>query len=142
MRDLEQAKQLLVSGGYTCVIYKDGEQFTSEQRGVRPLVLWLNTGCNFSGFSAADKVVGKATAFLYILLGVKNLYARVLSKPAFSVLETNGIKVEYEELVPNIINRSGTGMCPFEEVVFGETDPATALELILKKMHELQIPIS
>jgi hypothetical protein len=32
-------------------------------------------------------------------------------------------------------------MCPFEEVVFGETDPASALELILKKMHELKIPV-
>ena len=142
MRDLEQAKIKLQEGEYTCVVCKGESLYTSTHRGVRPLMEWINQAIDFSGFSAADKVVGKATAFLYVLLGVKNLYARVLSKPALSVLDANGIKVEYEELVPNIINRSGTGMCPFEEVVFGETDPATALELILKKMHELQIPIS
>ena len=141
MRDLEQAKIKLQEGEYTCVVCKGESLYTSTHRGVRPLMEWINQAIDFSGFSAADKVVGKATAFLYVLLGVKNLYARVLSKPALSVLETNGIKVEYEELVPNIINRSGTGMCPFEEVVFGETDPATALELILKKMRELKITL-
>ena len=141
MRDLEQAKIKLQEGEYTCVVCKGESLYTSTHRGVRPLMEWINQAIDFSGFSAADKVVGKATAFLYVLLGVKNLYARVLSKPALSVLETNGIKVEYEELVPNIINRSGTGMCPFEEVVFGETNPATALELILKKMRELKITL-
>ena len=30
--------------------------------------------CDLRGFCAADKVIGKATAFLYVLMGVNSVY--------------------------------------------------------------------
>ena len=70
MKDLDQAKILLEQGGYTCVLCHGEVTLTTELRGVRPLVRWLESGRNLAGFSAADRVVGKATAYLYVLLGI------------------------------------------------------------------------
>ena len=136
---MENAKELLESGGYTCVITDGDAVLTSTLRGVKPLVQFLEGGRDLTGFSAADKVVGRATAYLYVLLGVKNLYAQVISRPALAVLQENGIDVQYGNLVPNIINRKGDGICPFEAAVMDITDPQNAYTAIRRKMQEMHI---
>ncbi len=134
MNNLEQAKELLLNNSFTCVICKDDAIYTSTQRGVKPLVNWYKEGLNVKGFSAADKVIGKATAFLYVLLGVESVYAGVTSKSALQVLEENNICVEYEELVDFIINRKGDGVCPFENAVMNTDSPENAYKEILNKL--------
>lgn len=139
MTDLNKAKELLLGGGYTCVLYKDGNAKISHERGVNPLVSLLQTEEDFSGYSSADKVVGKATAFLYALLNVKAVYACVISKPAFKVLSEQGIFVEYGMLADYIVNRKGNGVCPFEQAVMGVQAPEDAYAVIIKKMNEMSL---
>ena len=136
---LTKAKQLLLTGQYTCVLVKDSDVLTSTHRGVRPLVDWLHSDLSVRGYSAADKVVGRATAFLYVLLGVSELYAAVVSQPALDVLELHGISVEYGKCVDNIINRSGDGICPFENAVMNITDPDHAHTAIIQKMRSMNL---
>ena len=139
--DLEKAKQKLQSGNFTCVLQRQNETVTTTLRGVKPLVVWHESGRDFGGFSAADKVVGKATAFLYVLLGVKAVFARVISRSALQVLRAHNIKAEYGELADNIINRKGDGICPFEAAVLDTDNPSAAYKAILYKMRELNIEI-
>ena len=136
---LEKAKSLLSAEGYTCVLTDGTALYTSTRRGVKPLVDFLQTETDFNGFFAADKVVGRATAYLYVLLGVKELYAQVISQPAAAVLQANGISIEYDTLVPNIINRAGDGICPFEQAVMTIADPRNAYAAILEKMEQMGI---
>ena len=136
---LSKAKEILESGGYTCVLTDGTEVYTSTFRGVNPLVQFLKSEMIPWGFFAADKVVGKATAYLYVMLGVCEIYAQILSEPAEEVLKAHGIYVQYETLVPNIINRRGDGICPFEAAVMGIDDPEKAYDAILQKMHEMNI---
>ena len=135
--DLKNARNLLDSGDYTCVICRDDAYHTATQRGVKPLLSWLDAGLDANGFSAADRVVGRATAFLYCLLGVKAVYARVMSRPAMEVLENHGIHAEAGQLVDGIINRKGTGPCPFEATVLHISDPQEALTAIREKMAQM-----
>lgn len=137
MGDLERARHLLVAGTYTCVLCKGDLLYTSTARGVRPVLDWITTGQDLSGFSAADKVVGKAAAFLFVRAGIVRLYTRVISEPALDVLRAGGIPVEYDSLVPGIINRAGDGPCPMESAVSGTDDPDEALNLIRKKLEKL-----
>lgn len=139
--DLKHAKEMLLNGGYTCVLRRGEQTYTSTLRGVKPLVQWVESDLNLRGFSAADKVVGKATAYLYVLLGVGALYAHVISKSALAVLKENGIPVEYGTLVPHIINRAGDGICPFEEAVMDIHEPGTAYTAIRAKMREMNITL-
>ncbi len=141
MRDLEKAKNLLLEQGYTCVMCRGETVCTSVLRGVKPLVIWLESGQDFCGFAAADKVVGRATAFLYALMGVTEVYAKVISRPALQVLKEQGISVEYGELAEHIINRSGDGICPFESEVLSVEDPQNAYSVIRKTMEAYHITL-
>ncbi len=139
MNDLLRAKDLLKTGNFTCVLCKGEKIYTSTHRGVKPLVNWYEEGLNADGFSAADKVIGKATAFLYVLLGIKSVYAAVLSKSALEVLESYNIEVTYTTLAEHIINRTGDGICPFEKAVTNTDNLTQAFSLIKEKMKELNI---
>ncbi|MCI6714185.1 MAG: DUF1893 domain-containing protein [Lachnospiraceae bacterium] len=141
MNKWSYAKEKLLSEGYTCVLCSGSTVYTSALRGVKPLVQWLKNGTDVKGFYAADKVVGKATAFLYVLLGVQAVYAHVISRPALAVLKENGIEVQYGTLVENIINRKGDGICPFEEAVIKISDAHEAYPAILRKMKEMNIEL-
>ncbi len=141
MKDLKNAKEILQNGNFTCVLCKDDICHTTTERGVKPLVRWLTEGTDLRGFSAADRVVGKATAYLYCLLGVRAVHSRVMSGAAARVLEENGIATSQDTLVENIINRQGTGICPFEEAVWEIQEPQNALTAIRDKMEQMHITL-
>ena len=137
MHDLEFARSLLAKENYTCVICRDEDVITDRRRGIKPLMELLEGGKDLHGYSAADKVVGKAAAFLYCLLGIKALHAGVLSEPAREVLLSAGIETNWDTLVPAIRNRAGDGFCPMETAVWNLTDPALAPDAIRETLKKL-----
>lgn len=135
---LTLAKELLSTGDYTCVIIKGEQVHTSRQRGVAPLLELLEGKADWKYASAADKVVGRATAMLYILLGVSSVHARVISRSAAEVLDNAGIARSFDRQVDFIQNRTQTGRCPMEQAVEGIDDPAQALAAIRAKLEQLR----
>ena len=137
-RDLEKAKTYLEKERCTCVLCKGDSLYHSRHRGVRPLLEFLDSGISFSGFSAADKVVGKATAYLYCLLGVREVHAGVLSNAAVGVFTRAGIPFSCDAQVPVIRNRTNTGLCPMETATKDIDDPHLALTAIRDTLKKLQ----
>jgi hypothetical protein len=138
---MTEARKTLTAGNFTCVLHKNDVFHTATERGVKPLVRWLTEGIDAKDFSAADKVVGRATAYLYVLLGVKEVWAGVMSEAAAEVLHRHGIAASQDKLVKNIINRAGTGICPFEEAVLEIHTPEEALAAIRAKMAQMNIAL-
>lgn len=136
--NLLKAREILQSGDYTCVVCRENTVYSTTQRGVAPLLDWLDAGTDLSGFSAADRVVGRGAAFLYCLLKVKAVYARVMSHPAAAVLKAYGIQAYADTFVEGIINRTGTGPCPFEAAVMDIDNAQEALAAIRNKRIQLQ----
>lgn len=136
--DTQKALAILNNSTYTCVVCREDTCFTATVRGVKPLLDWLDHGPSLQGFCAADKVVGRAAAFLYCLLQVSEVYARVMSRPAADVLRDHGISVHADTFTDGIINRKGTGPCPFESAVMEITDPAAALQTIRARLAQMQ----
>lgn len=135
--DLEKAIALLRGNPeYTCVFCKDDKTYTSTARGIRPLLDFLET-TDLNGFSAADKVVGKGASFVYVLLGVESVYARVMSEGALEVLSRYEIHHSCDVLTENIINRAKTGICPMEEAVQNVSDPNSALQAVKIKLQNM-----
>lgn len=135
--DLDRAKQTLTRGGHTAVLCREDTVYITDERGVKPLLDWIAAGTDLAGFSAADKAVGKAAALLYVLLGVRAVYAPLMSEPARRVLEDHGITAGWEQLVPAIRNRSGDGLCPMEQAVWEIEEPETALAAIRAKIAQM-----
>ena len=138
MTDLEQAKRLLEEKNYTCVLCSGDTVYTSTLRGVAPLLQLIDTHTDVRGFCAADRVVGKATAFLYSLLGVRQVYALVMSKPAAQVLQQQGILFSCGTLVEGIVNRQKDGPCPMEAATMQTEDPHAALEAVRQTLKRLR----
>ncbi len=136
--DLSRAVELLHNGSYTCVLIKGDKVYTSRERGVKPLMTFLAEGVELSGFCAADKVVGKATALLYVLLGVDCVYACVASEPAAEVFCAHGVPLTCDAVVPAIRNRAGTGFCPMEQATRDITDPKDAPRAIKDALAKLK----
>ena len=135
---LNYSKKLLVSGGYTCVLYNGESEIVSSERGVSFLLGLYNSGKNYSGYVSADKVVGKGAALFYALLGIKEIYALVISESALSVLQNNGIICSYDTLVPHIINRRGDGICPIESATMDIENPLDAPGVIVETLKKLR----
>ena len=111
------AIEMLHREGCSCVI-TDGIEFRMfHQRGVKDLYDILSTQPELlRGAFIADKVVGKGAAALMILGGIDSLYTDTISEAALELLDHYGIEVSFDKLVPHIINRAGTGVCPVESL--------------------------
>lgn len=133
----ERLKALLAEENLTCVLSDGSRLIKSRERGVKPLIGFIESGKSFKGFTVADKVVGKAAALLYALMGVSSLYASVISEGALTVCKSFGISVEYGTLTQNIINRRGDGFCPMEQAVADISDPQTAFNAVKEKLKNL-----
>ena len=134
---IDTARQKLINGGYTCVLLTDGFEYTSYDRGVKPLLALLQSNRSFSGAFAADKCVGAGAAHLYVLLGIRAVWANVISASAIEVLKNNQIEVYYDKSVPYIINRKGDGMCPIESAVASAKSSTEAYDLIIAALKQL-----
>lgn len=128
--DLQLAKQRLKSLGISLSIVKDDSVlFESHDHGVRGLIdAILKWGSAMRGASVADSVIGRGAALLCLYSGVAEIYAVTLSKNALDALKENHTPFQYDLLVPRILNRSRTDICPFEKAVLGINDPQRAFE--------------
>lgn len=136
LKKMEQAKAAL-SGEETtfAAVSVKGELRTSTQKGIAPMMEILTTEpCFLEGAFVADRVIGKAAAFLLIKGEIAHLYAKVISIHAAEALEKNNIPFEYDKMVPYIINRTKDGRCPFEASVLEETDCERAYLTIQKNL--------
>ena len=131
-------KSRLIEGGFTCVVHKDGAEYTSVERGVAPLISFLESGVDLMGGIAADKTVGVGAAHLYILLGIRALWASVISEPALALLKREGVNVFFGECVPHIINRNRDGICPIEAATVNAKTSHGAYDLIKKTLATLK----
>lgn len=123
-----ELSELLETEGCSCVVRNGNETRIFRERGVKDLLRLLreHPEC-LRGAVIADKVVGKAAAALMILGGVEEVFARVISRPARTLFLTTGIRVNYIEQVPHIINRAQTGWCPLETRCFTLQTPEECL---------------
>lgn len=137
-QDLQKAKQYLHTQGYTFVAVKNEDLFVSKKRGVAPLLEQIDSNTLLNGFSVADKVVGKASAFLYLILQPAAVYTDLISLPALELLRQNNIPIEYKDQTQAIRNRTNTGFCPMETAVQSCPSPQEALHLIRQTVIRLK----
>ena len=112
--------------------------YESTDRGIKPLVAAVDSGIDYSGCDAADRIVGKAAALLLVKGAVARVCAEVMSVPAKDVLSRYGIPFEYGSLVDNIVNRAGTDMCPMEQAVLDVDNPDDAPAALVRQIEKMK----
>lgn len=126
-----------LTGDVTCVLCRAEDIQISREKGIRPLVLWLAEDENaLRDAIVADRIVGRAAAFLAVEGGARAVYGEVMSEGAVSVLQDAGLVYEYKTLSDRIINRRGDGPCPMEQAVADITDSAQAAGILRAKVFD------
>lgn len=135
---MDDLVELLHWDNHTLVV-ANGEVCAFHGRGISDLYRLLHEAPDFlKGASVADKVVGKGAAALMVLGGVSELHADLISEPALVLLEAARIRVTYDEKVPQIQNRTKSGICPVEALCRNAGTAEECLPLIEKFMNSIK----
>ena len=124
--------------GLHLIILKDGKTiFTSSEEGKRPLLEAINRiGLpELNGSTVVDKIVGKAVAILISYFKAKETHCIVLSVRAKEVLDKHGINYYSEKVIPEIRNKLGTDICPFEKIVLDVEDLKEGYEKLSARLE-------
>ena len=119
-KELERAKEILETEKETTfvAISPTGEIYRSSEMGIVPITDLIDSRKDFlQNAYVADKVIGRAAAFLLARGKICGLYTKTVSHLAKQVIDMNGIPFFFEEEVEFIKNRRKTGMCPMEQAV-------------------------
>ena len=137
--DLELAKKVLGERGLRLALAKEGRILATGQReGIGDLMAIMDRlGEDLKGAALADRVVGKAVAMLVRLVGIAEVYGQFASRTALEELTEHGIPLDYEHLVPQILDREGKGLCPFEGIALRHQDPSLAVEAFRSCLREM-----
>ena len=117
-----------------------GELRTFSRRGVADLFSLVADEPDFlRGASVADRVIGRGAALLLGKGGAREVYAQVISSGALEVLRSVGIETSFDKEVPNIINRTGTDICPVEKLTASTSSPDEAYERIKQFLDSMNL---
>ena len=115
MTDLEKAKEIFYSGNYSFVLVKNEDIISSSQKGIMQIVELIESGKDFTDYSLCDRIAGRAAAFLYILLGVKEVHSVKMTKLATNILDRAEIKFSADEYIEKVLPYVQTDFL-FEEI--------------------------
>ena len=118
----------------TLVVYKNKHTQTYQEKGLTPLLLYLDSNKDFEDAHVFDKIVGVSDAYLYAYGDVEKVYADVMSKQAVDILHKYDIRYEADKIVPFIKDNQGNAS-PYDEIVNHAQTPAHAYGLIYKKTY-------
>lgn len=136
MTDIETAKENL--DGHSICLCRGGEIITDDGRGISPMMRFLAERRDLTGYDAADVIVGKAAALLFVKAGIVCVHGKTMSVSARDLLEQHSIPCSYDTLTEKIINRQGTDICPMEKTVEAISDADEAYEALGRKLAEMR----
>ena len=136
MTDIQIAKANLA--GHSICLCKDGGIITDDGRGISPMMRLIAEGRDLSGYSAADVIVGKAAAMLFVKAGIVEVFGKVISAAGRDYLIRHNIPCSWDTLTEKIINRKGDDICPMEKTVADIYDAEEGYEALKAKLLALQ----
>lgn len=96
--------------------------FHSKEDGVKGLLKFIRqNNKHFRDFIVFDTKAGNAVALLCAYLKIKTIYSAVGSKIAKKTFKKFKIKFHFLKIIPNILNKTGTDICPMEKLSLSKT---------------------
>lgn len=131
---------VLEDEGLSLLVLRDStELYRSYDGGVRPLlelIEWFPGGLD--GSVIADRIVGACAARIFEHLKVTKVLALTGSISAERILHAAAIPFFFRVSVVDILNRDGTGRCPFEQLAALHPNPPDLIPAIRAKLAEFR----
>lgn len=136
MTDIDIAKANL--NGHSICLCRRGGIVTDDGRGISPMMRFIAEGRDLRGYSAADVIVGKAAAMLFVKAGITAVYGKVISAAGRDYLLRHDIPCTWDTLTQKIINRAGDDICPMEKTVADLSDPDEGYEALRARIAAMR----
>ncbi len=131
-----EMQRLINEGGESIVVARDGVIRAIKQgEGIAPAIKMLDEGKLHRAF-VCDRVVGRASAAIFVVGGAKKVWARLIGEDAKKFLEDHGIECSAEKTVKQILNAKLSDRCPMEKAVNDLSDPKKMVEKLRKELKE------
>jgi len=141
MTESEQLVQTTIRTGGATLCAADGGElvYRLTGRGIGALLLAVEKErvVSHGPLDWGDKLVGRAAALLLALVHPRSVFALTMSTGAQDVLRVAGIPFACDAVIPDVLNRTGTGPCPMEAAVSGIDEPLVALETLTQVSQAL-----
>jgi len=141
MKDAESESVLLYFmqklNDRSLMILKEGKPLLeSQEEGMKPLLTALKSfgRTRLRGTVVVDKIIGKAAALLIAYSEPREVYCGTLSQRAESVFRRHRLTYHAERIVPEILCRTGDGLCPFEKAVQDSETPVKSYRALVLKV--------
>ena len=132
MNDLALAQATFHASPLAFVLVKNGAVLrTGTRDGIGELIEAVDAlGEAAWGASLADKIVGKAVAMVARAARLRAVYSPLASQAAVDTLSIEHIPLQYDRLVPLILNKRNDGPCPMEKLTQPIPDPVEAVSAL------------
>jgi len=137
---LAEAWRLVEEEGVCRAIIQGSAIVSVERgRGVGPLMRLLDAQPQWlKGALLVDSVVGRTAAAAAVKGGVAKVFARTASEGASKILAAANLPLEAKVVVPHIMNRDLTGVCPIEAATQALDTPEAILAAARKALDDLR----
>jgi hypothetical protein len=134
--DLTLAKETLSKSDCSIVVIGNGKIWKKKTgEGIRPILETIDEmGGDINDSVIGDRILGKASALLCRYAKAKGVYSPQGTKTGIALLIMGRVPCQVDELIPQIMNRSGDGPCPFEKMLKDIDSPEEAYKILKEKV--------
>ena len=136
INDMELAREVISTTDYSIVVIGYGKIWKQKKgEGIRPILETIEEmGEDIYDSVIGDRILGKASALLCRYAKAQAIYSPQGTKTGIALLIMGGIPCQVDELIPQIMNRNGDDICPFEKMLKDVTSPEEAYKILKEKV--------
>ncbi len=136
IRDMELAREVLSKTDSSIAVISYGKIWKQKAgEGIGPILETIEEmGEDIYDSVIGDRLLGKASALLCRYAKAKAVYSPRGTKTGIALLIMGGVPCQVDELIPQIMNRNGDGVCPFEKMLKDVTSPEEAYVILKEKI--------
>ncbi len=136
IKDMELAREVISTTEYSIVVIGYGKIWKQKKgEGIRPILETIEEmGEDIYDSVIGDRILGKASALLCRYAKAQAVYSPQGTKIGIALLIMGGIPCQVDELIPQIMNRNGDDICPFEKMLKDVTSPEEAYKILKEKV--------
>lgn len=138
VKDLELAREVLSKEDCSVVVISYGKIWKKKKgEGIKPILEAIDEmGEDIHDSVIGDRILGRASALMCRYAKAQGVYSPRGTKTGIALMIMGGIPCQVDELIPQIMNRSGDGLCPFEKMLKEVTSPEEAYKILKDKVIE------
>jgi len=132
VRDLELAREVLSTTDCSIVVINYGKIWKKKTgEGIRPIMETIEEmGEDIHGSIIGDRILGKASAFLWRYSKIRGIYSPQATKTAIAILIIGGIPCQADEMIPFIVNNNSNYLSSFEKMLQNVESPEEAYKIL------------